>query len=99
MIRAIGNPKYAQTSGRKKSFAIVLYADGLSSNHCPPAEPQTAERISSAWDATDLPAPAAFILRHVVLLDGPTARGAATSWRVYLVSQGQSIMVLPLAGR
>jgi hypothetical protein len=34
----------------------------------------------------------------IVLPDGPTARGAATSWRVYLVSQGQAIVVLPLVG-
>jgi hypothetical protein len=31
--------------------------------------------------------------------DGPTARGAATSWRVYLVLQRWSLLVLPLVGR
>jgi hypothetical protein len=35
----------------------------------------------------------------LVLPDGPTARGAATSWRVYLVLQQQSLLVLPLVGR
>jgi hypothetical protein len=34
----------------------------------------------------------------LVLPDGPTARGAATSWRVYLVSLVQAIVGLPLVG-
>ena len=33
-----------------------------------------------------------------VLPDGPTARGAATSWRVYLVLARSTSMVLPLVG-
>jgi hypothetical protein len=38
------------------------------------------------------------VFRNLVLPDGPTARGAATSWRVYLVSLGQATVVLPLVG-
>jgi hypothetical protein len=33
-----------------------------------------------------------------VLPDGPTSRGAATSWLVYLVSLMQTTVVLPLVG-
>jgi hypothetical protein len=35
----------------------------------------------------------------LVLPDEPTARGAATSWRVYLVSLVRTIVVLPLVGK
>jgi TldD protein len=35
----------------------------------------------------------------LVLPDGPTARGAATSWRVYLVSLDEAIVGLPLVGK
>src|ERR1700723_3721021 len=34
-----------------------------------------------------------------VLPDGPTTRGAATSWRVYLFLQGRSVVVLLLVGK
>jgi hypothetical protein len=37
--------------------------------------------------------------QNPVLPDGPTTRGAATSWRVYLASLIQEIVVLPLVGR
>jgi hypothetical protein len=36
---------------------------------------------------------------EAVLPDGPTARGAATSWRVYLVSLVRAMVVLPLVGK